>query len=93
VRQVAHYAGTDLVCYRATHPRALAARKQAVSQPLIDWAVERYDAPLAVTTGVIPTTQPVARLEAFAAAGAAHNDFSLTALYAATESGNPELRD
>ena len=26
VRQVAHYAGTDLVCYRAAHPPALAAR-------------------------------------------------------------------
>jgi chaperone required for assembly of F1-ATPase len=84
VHQVAHYAGTDLVCYRATHPPALAARQQAVWQPLIDWAIERYSAPLMVTTGVIPTTQPVASLEAFAMAVAAHDDFSLTALHAAT---------
>jgi chaperone required for assembly of F1-ATPase len=84
VRQVAHYAGTDLVCYRATYPPALAARQQAVWQPLIDWAIERYSAPLMVTTGVIPTTQPVASLEAFATAVAAHDDFSLTALHAAT---------
>ncbi len=84
VRQLAHYAGTDLVCYRAAHPPALAARQQAVWQPLIDWAIERYDAPLAVTTGVIPTSQPAGSLEAFAAAIAAHDDFSLTALHAAT---------
>jgi chaperone required for assembly of F1-ATPase len=84
VRQVAHYAGTDLVCYRATHPPALAARQQAAWQPLIDWAVERYDAPLTVTTGVIPASQPVASLQALAAAVAAHDDFSLTALHAAT---------
>jgi chaperone required for assembly of F1-ATPase len=84
VRQVAHYAGTDLVCYRAAHPPALAARQQAVWQPLIDWAVERYSAPLAVTTGVVPATQPASSLEAFAAAVAAHDDFSLTALHAAT---------
>jgi chaperone required for assembly of F1-ATPase len=84
VRQVAHYAGTDLVCYRASHPPALAARQQAVWQPLIDWAAERYDAPLMVTNGVIPASQPAASLEAFAAAVAAHDDYALTALHAAT---------
>ena len=84
VRQVAHYAGTDLVCYRATHPPALAARQQAVWQPLIDWASERYAAPLMVTTGVIPTSQPAASLAAFAAVVDGHDDFALTALHAAT---------
>jgi chaperone required for assembly of F1-ATPase len=84
VRQVAHYAGTDLVCYRATHPPALAARQQAVWQPLIDWAVERYDAPLTVTTGVIPANQPVASLAVFTIVVAGHDDSSLTALHAAT---------
>jgi chaperone required for assembly of F1-ATPase len=84
VRQIADYAGTDLVCYRATHPPALAARQQAVWQPLIDWAVERYDAPLTVTTGIIPASQPAASLAAFNAAVAAHDDFSLTALHTAT---------
>ena len=84
VRQVAEYAGTDLVCYRATHPPALAARQRAVWQPLIDWALQRYDAPLTVTTGVIPARQPTASLEALAAAVAEHDGFSLTALQTAT---------
>jgi chaperone required for assembly of F1-ATPase len=84
VRQVAHYAGTDLVCYRATHPPALVARQQAVWQPLIDWAGERYDAPLAVTTGVIPANQPAASLAALTIVVAGHDDFPLTALHAAT---------
>jgi chaperone required for assembly of F1-ATPase len=84
VQQVAHYAGTDLVCYRAAHPPALAARQQAVWQPLIDWAAGRYGAPLAATTGVIPASQPVASLAAFAEAVAEHDNFSLTALHAAT---------
>ena len=53
IEETANYAGTDLVCYRAAHPPALAARQQAVWQPLIDWAALRYDAPLAITTGVI----------------------------------------
>jgi chaperone required for assembly of F1-ATPase len=84
VQQVADYAGTDLVCYRAAHPPALAARQQAVWQPLLDWAAERYAAPLTVTSGVIPSSQPAASLAAFTAAVAAYDDFALTALHAAT---------
>ena len=83
VQQVAKYAATDLVCYRAARPPALAARQQAAWQPLIDWAVLRYDAPLTVTTGVIPRGQPKASLRAFATAVAELDDFALTALHAA----------
>jgi chaperone required for assembly of F1-ATPase len=84
VQQIANYAGTDLVCYRAEHPPALAARQQAVWQPLIDWAVLRYDAPLTITTGVIPRSQSEASLRAFAAAVAELDDFTLIALHSAT---------
>jgi len=80
--EAANYAGTDLVCYRADHPPALAARQQAEWQPLIDWARQRYDAALAVTTGVIPTRQSAAALTTFAAAVAVQDDFRLTALHA-----------
>lgn len=84
VQQTAGYAGTDLVCYRAARPPELAARQEAAWQPLVDWAVLRYDAPLAVTAGVIPVIQPAASLRAFAAAVAGHDDFALAALYAVT---------
>ncbi len=84
VAEIADYAGTDLVCYRADHPPALAARQQAVWQPLIDWAALRYDAALAVTTGIVPTRQLAATLRAFAAIVAAQDDFRLTALQALT---------
>jgi chaperone required for assembly of F1-ATPase len=84
VRQIADYAGTDLVCYRAAHPPALAARQQAVWQPLLDWAAERYAAPLTVTSGVIPLSQPPESLAAFTVAVAAYEGFALTALHTAT---------
>ena len=84
VRRVADYAATDLVCYRAAHPPALAACQEAVWQPLIDWAAERYAAPLVITAGVIPAGQLAASLDAFAAAVAEYDDFALTALHAAT---------
>ena len=84
VQQTANYAGTDLLCYRAGHPPALAARQQSMWQPLIDWAVLRYDAPLSVTKGVIPKSQATTSLRAFAAAVAGLDDFALTALHLAT---------
>jgi len=84
VTETANYAGTDLVCYRADHQPALAARQQAAWQPLIDWAALRFDAPLTVTSGVIPTQQSPASLKAFAAAVSAYDDFRLTALHTLT---------
>jgi chaperone required for assembly of F1-ATPase len=84
VAEVANYAGTDLVCYRADHPPALVARQQAEWQPLLDWAMLRYDAGLAVTHGILPQPQSPAALKAFAAAVAAQDDFRLTALHAMT---------
>jgi chaperone required for assembly of F1-ATPase len=84
VRQIAGYAGTDLLCYRAVRPPELVQRQNAVWQPLVDWATLRYDAPLVITAGVIPKDQPPASLRAFAAAVAGYDDFTLTALQAVT---------
>jgi chaperone required for assembly of F1-ATPase len=84
VAETANYAGTDLVCYRAEHPPALAARQHAAWQPLIDWAAGRYDAGLAVTAGILPQPQSPASLKTFAAVVASFDDFRLTALQALT---------
>jgi chaperone required for assembly of F1-ATPase len=84
VERIAGYAATDLVCYRATHPPALAQRQREVWQPLVDWAARHYDAPLVVTEGVLPARQERASLDAFAAAVAALDDFALAAVSATT---------
>jgi chaperone required for assembly of F1-ATPase len=84
VAEIAAYAGTDLLCYRAAHPPALATRQEATWQPLLDWAAGRYDAGLAVTAGVLPLTQSTASLKAYANAIAALDEFRLTAIQAAT---------
>jgi chaperone required for assembly of F1-ATPase len=81
---VARYAGTDLVCYRAGHPPELARRQQDMWQPLIDWATLRYDAPLEVTSGVVPVTQSPTTLRAFAAAVENFATLELAALHLAT---------
>jgi chaperone required for assembly of F1-ATPase len=82
--ELVNYAGSDLVCYRAEQPPELAARQQAVWQPLVDWATLRFDAPLTVTQGIVPVVQPPETLQAFAAAIGAYDALRLTALHAAT---------
>lgn len=84
VAEIANYAGTDLVCYRADRPPELAARQQQAWQPLLDWATLRYDAPLEVTVGVVPIAQPAASLQVFTAAVDACTSLELAALHLAT---------
>jgi chaperone required for assembly of F1-ATPase len=84
VSEIARYAGTDLVCYRAEHPPELIERQHATWQPLLDWARLRYDAPLLVTAGVLPVVQPSESLAAYAAAVAAYAPLELAALHLAT---------
>ncbi len=84
VAAVAEYAGTDLVCYRAEQPPALAARQHLAWQALLDWVEMRYDAPLAVTAGVMPLRQPRTSLDLIAAAVAAYDAMALAALLLAT---------
>jgi chaperone required for assembly of F1-ATPase len=84
VAEVAKYAGTDLVCYRAEQPPELAERQRAAWQPLIDWATLRFDAPLAATASILPVAQPAASLRALETAVAAYDTHRLAALHLAT---------
>lgn len=79
------YAETDLVCYRADQPASLVERQQLLWQPLVDWAILRFDAPLAIVSGVMHRPQPPGAVAALAAAVAAIGDpWRLLALHEAT---------
>jgi len=82
--EIAKYAETDLVCYRADHQPELQRRQNDAWQPLIDWAMLRFDAPLCVTSGVIPATQSPETLARFRRAVDAYDDLSLATLHAVT---------
>ncbi len=84
IEEIAAYAATDLVCYRAEQPASLAARQQAAWQPLVDWAARRYDARLRVTAGLMPVQQPQAATGALRSAVAVLDDMMLTGLHNAT---------
>ena len=86
VGQVAAYGGSDLLCYRASHPEPLARRQAELWQPLLDWAAEAHGARLQATAGVVPLRQEPAALEALKDAVEAHDDFRLAALSQLTAS-------
>jgi len=81
IEDTAKYAGSDLLCYRATGPASLVARQEETWQPLLDWAAARYGARLAVTTGTTFVGQPGPATQALHAAVATHGDVALSALY------------
>jgi chaperone required for assembly of F1-ATPase len=86
VGELADFAGTELLCYRAEAPGDLVSRQQALWQPLLDWAALTYDAPLTVTTALLACDQPAASLSALARAVAAHDDLALSGLASAVQS-------
>jgi len=56
--QLAAYAGTDLLCYRATGPQPLIERQALGWAPVLDWAAVTLNAPLTATAGVMHIPQP-----------------------------------
>ncbi len=78
--ELARWGESDLLCYRAERPEALAARQHAAWQPLLNWAEAELGARLTVTAGVIHTPQDPAALSALAATVAAESGWRLAAL-------------
>ncbi|WP_237217880.1 ATP12 family chaperone protein, partial [Falsiroseomonas oryziterrae] len=79
VAAIAKYAETDLLCYRAEDLR-LADRQAAAWDPILDWATLTFDAPLRVTSGVMPVAQDAQALSALSRAVAALAPVPLAAL-------------
>jgi len=78
---VAAYGETDLLCYRAEGPRLLVERQAREWDPVLDWARTRFDAHLAVATGIIPVDQDPAALARLRAELDALDAFRLTAMH------------
>jgi len=78
---LAGYAETDLLCHRAGHPDGLIDQQNKGWNPVLDWAAERYGAPLAVVQGILPADHPAASLAAYHAVVSGFRPFSMTALH------------
>jgi chaperone required for assembly of F1-ATPase len=62
--EIVRYAGSDLVCYRAEGPEALAERQRLAFDPVLDWAARALGASFALTAGVMHVDQPPETLAA-----------------------------
>jgi chaperone required for assembly of F1-ATPase len=81
---VAAYGETDLLCYRAEGPAALARRQARAWDPLLRWAEEAHGARLIPVAGVMFQEQPAAAVARLRAAVDACDPFALTALHELT---------
>jgi chaperone required for assembly of F1-ATPase len=83
VAEAAAYAGTELLCYRATSPTSLVERQADTWQPWLDWAERQYDARLQPVSGIMPAAQSETALKALRAAVDRLDDWRLIGLHAA----------
>lgn len=81
IAMLAEYGETDLLCYRAEAPGALAERQAAGWDPLLDWAAQTLGARLVCGVGVMHVAQPEASLNALRAAVEPLDAFALTGLH------------
>jgi chaperone required for assembly of F1-ATPase len=77
---LAAYAESDLLCYRADAPAALVDRQRVAWDPLLDWARARYDVHVETITGIMHRPQPPSTLARLREAVAARTSFELAGL-------------
>ena len=81
VEMLAEYGDSDLLCYRAASPEALARRQSDLWDPLIDWVQEAFGVRMAVAEGVMHVPQEEAALAALKDQFSALDPFSLTGFH------------
>lgn len=81
VAMLAAYGGSDLLCYRATHPEGLIARQAQGWDPILAWSAQALQAPLIATTGVMPVAQDPAILARLHGLVAGMSDFHIAAFH------------
>ena len=84
IGEIAGYARTDLVCYRADQPVDLVRRQAEAWEPLIKWISQAHGINLDVTTGLLPIDQSADCLAAVEAVVSGFTDFGLAGLHMVT---------
>jgi len=81
---IAKYAGSDLVCYRADSPEGLVAAQSRAWDPVLDWARREIGCDLAVATGIVHVAQSAASRAAIDTAVAPLKGFRLASAHVMT---------
>lgn len=81
IAEIAAFARHDHLCYRTDAPAELVRRQNEAWDPWLDWAAERYGAPLHTAHGITSIAQPEASLAALNTAVEAFDAFALAPLH------------
>jgi chaperone required for assembly of F1-ATPase len=79
-QQVADYAGSDLLCYRATEPAGLVARQQQCWDPVLARAKAELSLRFIPVSGIVHQPQPARTLEHVKTLALRLDDFGLAGL-------------
>jgi len=82
IDDVARFAGSDVLCYRAETPGSLVARQIASWDPWLAWAQDHVGASFRCSTGISHVEQPPETLDAIRRAMESVDNFALPALHA-----------
>jgi chaperone required for assembly of F1-ATPase len=77
---LARYAESDLLCYRAEGPTSLVVRQSALWDPLLAWGRQRFDVDFTIVSGIMHRPQPPQTVERLGRAVASRNPFELAGL-------------
>lgn len=81
IDEIASYGGTDLVCYRASHPPSLVEKQSAAWDPMLAWINKRHQVSLHVVEGIMHIQQPEESLAKMRALVSGQQDMTLAPLY------------
>lgn len=81
VEMLSEYAGTDLLCYRATTPQSLIADQARLWDPLLQWSADAMSAPFNVTSGVMYTSQDDSSVDVYRRQLMALNHYQLAGVH------------
>jgi chaperone required for assembly of F1-ATPase len=84
VDDIVRYAGSDLLCYRAEEPEALASRQREAWDPILDWAAAELGCRLNHANGIRFASQPDESLRAIRGKVEKYDPFRLAALHVIT---------
>ncbi|HEX8568928.1 MAG TPA: ATP12 family protein, partial [Caulobacteraceae bacterium] len=79
-QEAARYAGSDLLCYFADSPKALAERQAREWEPVLEWAEAELGLRFNRTAGIVHCEQPPETLARAREIAAALDDFALGGL-------------
>jgi chaperone required for assembly of F1-ATPase len=82
--EIVRFAGSDLLCYRAEAPAALAEMQARVWDPVVRWAEAQTGARFLLAEGVMPVTQSREALARVGELVAPYGAYALTALHVMT---------